>query len=152
MARRKRKGGAAKAKPGRETSKRLTKAQKRKYAASQYEYEKLVADRVSFLNDTSPRTIPPTTKREAERFITEQAREGVKYELQSKVVNGVRRYRAKFVDVSARRVNQSAGFSQIIQDLKSKGSGPRSRKARALAQLGRRDLSWTFAVGETNNP
>jgi hypothetical protein len=53
------------------------------------------------------------------------------------------------VKVSLKEVRESKEMKDILRGLRSKDNSARGAKARALVQLGLRDESWTWAVGET---
>lgn len=73
------------------------------------------------------------------------------------LVNDYRQYQSKQIGIKPSSVkvrgNSSTAqkFAQIQQDLKSRDKSSTGATARALVELGRRELSWTFAVGETPN-
>jgi len=48
-------------------------------------------------------------------------------------------------------VANSTEWKRLMSDLKSKSKSARGRKAKALVQLGMRDSSWSWAVGETQD-
>lgn len=54
------------------------------------------------------------------------------------------------IKASKREIRESGEMKNIIHDLRTKSNAARGRKARALVQLGLRDESWNWAVGETN--
>jgi hypothetical protein len=46
-------------------------------------------------------------------------------------------------------IRKSPEMRELIRDLRTRNTAATGRKARALVQLGLRDETWTFAVGET---
>lgn len=53
------------------------------------------------------------------------------------------------VKASIKEIRESKEMKGILSGLRSKDNSARGKKARALVQLGLRDASWSWAVGET---
>lgn len=86
----------------------------------------------------------------AYKYAQRQLREnGVRYQ----VLNlGGGEWAAVKLDTPAADVRASEGFQRAMRNLKGqRDRSARGPLARALVELGLRDASWTWAVGDTNN-
>lgn len=88
-----------------------------------------------------------------EKFRQERAQRGIISHMKrygSLVEMRQRELSSAGIKESKRAIMASSEMQQLIRDLRTKDKSASGRKARALVQLGLRDVSWTHAVGETN--